>query len=65
MPMQRANGPSRTGQLDLFPLFFPGPDQARLPKEARETAARLMARMLEARAAGAPGGQRAGGRGDE
>ena len=49
--------PLPIGQFDLFPPSRPGPDRATLPKEALETAARLMARLLA--------GHQAGGRGDE
>jgi hypothetical protein len=64
MPMPRKNRPVPTDQPDLFPPPCPGPDRASLPKEARQTAARLMARML-AEAANAAARNRAGGRGDE
>ena len=62
--MQRKNRPVPTDQPDLFPPPCPGPDRASLPKEARETAARLMARML-AEASDAARRNRAGGCGDE
>ena len=59
--MPRANQPLPTKQLDLFPPSCPGPDRTSLPKEALETAARLMARMLVKKASnsadGANGGQ--------
>jgi hypothetical protein len=63
--MPRANQPLPTRQLDLFPPSCPGPDRTSLPKEALETAARLMARMLAKRKAsnsanagtGGPGGE--------
>lgn len=49
--MRRANQPLPIRQLDLFPPSCPGPDRTSLPKEALETAARLMARMLAKRKA--------------
>jgi hypothetical protein len=62
--MPRANRPVPTQQLDLFPPP-PGPHPARLPQEACETAARLMARMLRACATREPAGPVAGGRGND
>ncbi len=63
--MPRANQPLPIRQLDLFPPSCPGPDRTSLPKEALETAARLMARMLTKQKAsnsanagtGGPGGE--------
>ncbi|UEM18452.1 hypothetical protein JL100_015100 [Skermanella mucosa] len=57
--MPRANQPSLTRQLTLFPPSCPGPDRTSLPKETLDKAARLMARMLMKEAAGnAAGGAR-------
>jgi len=58
--MPRANQPPPTRQLSLFPPSCPGPDRTSLPKEALDTAARLMARMLLTATAGnaAGGGMR-------
>ena len=61
--MRRANQPLPTRQLVLFPPSCL--DRTSLPKEALETAARLMARMLTKRKAsnsanagtGGPGGE--------
>ena len=60
--MPRTNQPLPTRQLDLFPPSCP--DRTSLPKEALETAARLMARMLVKKASnsadgttGGPGGE--------
>ena len=50
--MPRANQPLPTGQLSLFPRSRPGPDRTSLPKEALDTAARLIARMLLTTTAG-------------
>ena len=44
--MPRANQPLPTRQLSLFPPSCPGPDRTSLPKQALDTAARRMARML-------------------
>src|SRR3954451_2067422 len=52
MPMPRANQPLPTRQLSLFPPSCPGPDRTSLPKQALDTAARLMARMLLTTTAG-------------
>ena len=60
--MRRANQPLPIRQLDLFPPSCP--DRTSLPKEALETAARLMACMLVKKASnsanagtGGPGGE--------
>ena len=63
--MRRANQPLPTRQLDLFPPSCPGPDRTSLPKEALETAARLMARMLAKRKAGKSANAGPGGHGSE
>ena len=63
--MRRANQPLPTRQLNLFPPSCPGPDQTSLPKEALETAARLMARMLAKRKAGNSANAGTGGPGGE
>jgi len=65
MPMPRANQPLPTRQLDLFPPSCPGPDRTSLPKEALETAARLMARMLAKRKASNSANAGMGGHGGE
>jgi hypothetical protein len=59
--MPRANRPVLAEHLNLFPPSGPEPDWASLPKEAREAAACLMARMLTLRTTGTA----TGGRGDE
>jgi hypothetical protein len=63
MPMRRANQPLPTRQLDLFPPSCP--DRTSLPKEALETAARLMARMLAKRKASNSANAGMGGHGGE
>ncbi len=63
--MPRVNRPVPPPQLDLFPPMPPGSPPAGLPREACETAARLMARMLRACAAHEPAGPAAGERGDD
>ena len=63
--MRRANQPLPTRQLSLFPPSCPGPDRTSLPKEALETAARLMARMLAKRKAGKSANAGTGGHGSE
>jgi hypothetical protein len=63
--MRRANQPLPTRQLDLFPPSCPGPDRTSLPKEALETAARLMARMLTKRKASNSANAGMGGHGGE
>jgi hypothetical protein len=63
--MRRANQPLPTRQLDLFPPSCPGPDRTSLPKEALETAARLMARMLTKRKASNSANAGTGGHGGE
>lgn len=63
--MRRANQPLPTRQLDLFPPSCLGPDRTSLPKEALETAARLMARMLAKRKASNSANARTGGPGGE
>ena len=63
--MPRANQPLPTGQLSLFPPSCPGPDRTSLPREALDTAARLMARMLLTATANNAGGGRTGGQTDE
>ena len=63
--MRRANPPLPTRQLDLFPPSCPGPDRTSLPKEALETAARLMARMLAKRKASNSADAGTGGHGGE
>ena len=45
--MPRANQPLPTRQLSLFPPSCPGPDRTSLPSEPLDSAARLMARVLE------------------
>ena len=62
--MLRANQPLPTRQLSLFPQSCPGPDRTSLPREALDTAARLMARMLLTAAGNVVGG-RMGGQTDE
>ena len=61
--MPRTNQLLPTRQLSLFPPSCPGPDRTSLPKEALDTAARLMARMLLT--AGNAAGGRMGGQTDE
>ena len=56
--MRRANQPLPTRQLDLFPPSCP--DRTSLPKEALETAARLMARMLVKKASNSADGTTGG-----
>ena len=63
--MPRTNLPLPTRQLSLFPRSCPGPDRTSLPREALDTAARLMARMLLTAAAGNAVGGRMGGQTDE
>ena len=63
--MPRTNLPLPTRQLSLFPPSCPGPDRTSLPKEALDTAARLMARMLLMTTAGNAVGGRMGGQTDE
>ncbi|MGF7213824.1 hypothetical protein GGE65_008477 [Skermanella aerolata] len=63
--MSRTNLPLPTRQLSLFPPSCPGPDRTSLPREALDTAARLMARMLLTAAAGNAVGRRMGGQTDE
>ena len=63
--MRRANQPLPTRQFDLFPPSCPGPDRTSLPKEALETAARLMARMLTKRKASNSANAGMGGHGGE
>ena len=63
--MPRTNLPLPTRQLSLFPQSCPGPDRTSLPKEALDTAARLMARMLLTATAGNAVGGRMGGQTDE
>jgi hypothetical protein len=62
MPMRRANQPLPTRQLDLFPPSCP--DRTSLPKEALETAARLMARMLVKKASNSADGTTGGHSGE-
>jgi hypothetical protein len=62
MPMPRANQPLPTRQLDLFPPSCP--DRTSLPKEALETAARLMARMLVKKASNSADGTTGGHSGE-
>ena len=61
--MPRANQPLPTRQLSLFPPSCP--DRTSLPKQALDTAARLMARMLLTTTAGNAVGERMGGQTDE
>ena len=63
--MPRTNQPLPTRQLNLFAPSCPGPDQTSLPKEALETAARLMARMLAKRKASNSANPGTGGHGGE
>ena len=63
--MPRTNLPLPTRQLSLFPPSCPGPDRTSLPKEALDTAARLMARMLLTAMAGNAVGRGMGGQTDE
>jgi len=63
--MPRANQSLPTRQLDLFPPSCPGPDRTSLPKEALETTARLMARMLAKRKASNSANAGMGGHGGE
>ena len=63
--MLRANQPLPTRQLSLFPLSCPRPDRTSLPKEALDTAARLMARMLLKATAGNAAGGGMGGRAED
>jgi len=63
--MPRANRPEPAEQLDLFHPSNPEAEWHRLPTEARETAARLLLRMLRERGTGNPAGPTAGGPGDE
>ena len=63
--MPRTNLPLPTRQLSLFPRSCPGPDRTSLPREALDTAARLMARMLLTAAASNAVGGRMGGQTDE
>ena len=63
--MLRANQPLPTRQLSLFPPSCPGPDRTSLPKEALDTAARLMARMLLKATAGNAAGGGMGGHADD
>ena len=63
--MPRANQPLPTRQLSLFPPSCPGPDRTSLPKEALDTAARLMARMLLKATAGNAAGGGMGGHADD
>ena len=60
--MRRANQPLPTRQLDLFPPSCP--DRTSLPKEALETAARLMARMLVKKASNSADGTTGGHSGE-
>jgi hypothetical protein len=64
MPMRRASQPLPIRQLDLFPPSCPGPDRTSLPKEALETAARLMARMLVKKASNSADGTTGGHSGE-
>ena len=63
--MSRTNLPLPTRQLSLFPQSCPGPDRTSLPKEALDTAARLMARMLLKATAGNAAGGGMGGHADD
>jgi hypothetical protein len=63
--MLRANQPLPTRQLSLFPPSCPRPDRTSLPKEALDTAARLMARMLLKATADNAAGGGMGGQTDE
>ena len=63
--MLRANQPLPTRQLSLFPPSCPGPYRTSLPKEALDTAAHLMARMLLTASAGNTADGRMGGQTDE
>ena len=63
--MPRANQPLPTRQLSLFPPSCPGPDRTSLPKQALDTAARLMARMLLTATAGNAAGGGMGGHADD
>ena len=63
--MPRTNLPLPTRQLSLFPPSCPGPDRTSLPKEALDTAARLMARMLLTATAGNAAGGEMGGHADD
>ena len=63
--MARANQPLPTRQLSLFPPSCPGPDRTSLPKQALDTAARLMARMLLKATAGNAAGEGMGGCADD
>ena len=63
--MPRTNLPLPTRQLSLFPPSCPGPDRTSLPKQALDTAARLMARMLLKATAGNAAGGGMGGQADE
>jgi len=63
--MPHANQPLPTRQLSLFPPSCPGPDRTSLPKQALDTAARLMARMLLTATAGNAAGGGMGGRADD
>ena len=60
--MRRANQPLPARQLDLFPPSCP--DRTSLPKEALETAARLMARMLVKKASNSADGTTGGHSGE-
>ena len=68
--MRRPDRPFHTLQLDLFrptsrELAHQNPDWRRLPEEVRETATRLMARMLCERKTRTALDHAAGGRDDE